>query len=70
MRQQRCKFMARLEGRGQSGRTWTQLIVDAFWMATCLAAAVFTAPLELHVFFLSLLSWTETHRSKGKRGIG
>jgi hypothetical protein len=48
-----------------------RLIVDAFWTATCLAAVVFTAPLELDVYFLSLLLlWTETRQSKRTIRIG
>ena len=48
-----------------------RLVTDAFWMTTCLAADVFTAPVELFVYLLSLLlSWTETRRSFGtRRGV-
>ena len=48
-----------------------RLILDSFWMATCWAAGVLTAPLELFVYLLSLLVWwTGTRRSKGTRRIG
>ena len=48
-----------------------RLIIDAFWMTTCLTAWVFTAPLELFVYLQSLLlSWTETRRSLGRRRGG
>jgi hypothetical protein len=43
------------------------ILLDAFWIATCGAAGLFTAPLELFVYLLSLLlSWTGTRRSKGE----
>jgi hypothetical protein len=42
-----------------------RLIVDAFWVATSLAARVLAAPLEVYIYFLSLLLCTETHRSNG-----
>jgi hypothetical protein len=48
-----------------------RLILDAFWMATCLAADVFAAPVELFAYLLSLLlSWTEARRSLGTRRGG
>jgi hypothetical protein len=47
-----------------------RLIVNAFWMATCLAARVYAAPLELYVYLLSLLIWwTETRRNLGTRRV-
>jgi hypothetical protein len=43
-----------------------RLIIDALWVPTCVAAWVFTAPLELLVYYwFLLLSWTETRRSFG-----
>jgi hypothetical protein len=48
-----------------------RLIDDIFWAANCLVAAVFTAPLEVYVSFLSLLlSWTETHQDKRTKRFG
>jgi hypothetical protein len=41
-----------------------RLIDDIFWAANCLVAAVFTAPVEVYVSFLSLLlSWVALQRN-------
>ena len=40
-----------------NGAVWMRLILDTFWMVNVWAARVFAAPLELFVYFLSLLLW-------------
>jgi hypothetical protein len=39
----------------EEGEVSMRLIIDAFWMTTCLTARVFTAPLKLFIYLLSLL---------------
>jgi hypothetical protein len=47
------------------------LILDAFWMATCWAARMFTVPLKRFVYLLSLLLWwTGARQRKRARRTG
>lgn len=48
-----------------------RFILEAFWVVTCWAAAMFTAPMKLFVYLQSLLLWwSETHWSKETRSVG
>jgi hypothetical protein len=48
-----------------------RLILDAFWMATCWAARLLTAPTAFLVYLMTLLMlWTGSRRNEESRHIG